>query len=115
MAVRSPSGKCLSFAAMYPLPLGKPTLNPGQYSAGIAAGRKPVPVYSPTSASPVLAEVTLAPIFKPTALLPLLGLPAPRLRTKAVPVAPASLAAEEAQRLFADMFETMYGAAGIGL
>lgn len=49
------------------------------------------------------------------ALLSILEFPDPRLRTKAVPVDPARLADPEFQRLFDDMFETMYEAPGIGL
>jgi peptide deformylase len=49
------------------------------------------------------------------ALLPILEFPDPRLRTKAVPVDPARLADPALQRLFDDMFETMYAAPGIGL
>ena len=49
------------------------------------------------------------------ALLPILEFPDPRLRTKAVPVDPARLAEPALQRLFDDMFETMYAAPGIGL
>ena len=49
------------------------------------------------------------------ALLPILEFPDPRLRTKAVPVDPAQLASPAFQRLFDDMFETMYAAPGIGL
>ena len=49
------------------------------------------------------------------ALLPILEFPDPRLRTKAVEVAPAELATAEFQTLFDDMFETMYEAPGIGL
>lgn len=49
------------------------------------------------------------------ALLPILEFPDPRLRTKAVPVDPAHLADLAFQRLFDDMFETMYEAPGIGL
>ena len=49
------------------------------------------------------------------ALLPILEFPDPRLRTKAVPVDPARLADPAFQRLFDDMFETMYEAPGIGL
>jgi peptide deformylase len=49
------------------------------------------------------------------ALLPILEFPDPRLRTKAVPVDPAHLADPAFQRLFDDMFETMYAAPGIGL
>ena len=49
------------------------------------------------------------------ALLPVLGFPDPRLRTKAVAVAPSELAEPALQRLFDDMFETMYDAPGIGL
>ena len=39
----------------------------------------------------------------------------PRVRTKAAAVAPAELAEPAFQRLFDDMFETMYDAPGIGL
>ncbi|MEO5565845.1 MAG: peptide deformylase [Luteimonas sp.] len=49
------------------------------------------------------------------ALLPILEFPDPRLRTKAVAVDPAWLAEAASQRLFDDMFETMYAAPGIGL
>ena len=49
------------------------------------------------------------------ALLPILEFPDPRLRTKAAAVAPAELAEPAFQRLFDDMFETMYEAPGIGL
>ncbi len=49
------------------------------------------------------------------ALLNILEFPDPRLRTKAVPVDPARLTDPEFQRLFDDMFETMYEAPGIGL
>ena len=49
------------------------------------------------------------------ALLPILEFPDPRLRTKAVPVDAARLADPAFQRLFDDMFETMYAAPGIGL
>ena len=49
------------------------------------------------------------------ALLPILEFPDPRLRTKAVPVAPAQVADPAFQRLLDDMFETMYEAPGIGL
>ena len=49
------------------------------------------------------------------ALLPILEFPDPRLRTKAVAVAPSELAEPALQRLFDDMFETMYDAPGIGL
>jgi len=49
------------------------------------------------------------------ALLPILEFPDPRLRTKAVPVDPAQLPSPAFQRLFDDMFETMYAAPGIGL
>ena len=49
------------------------------------------------------------------ALLPILEFPDPRLRTKAVPVESSWLAEEATQRLFDDMFETMYAAPGIGL
>ena len=48
-------------------------------------------------------------------LLPILEFPDPRLRTKAVPVDPSWLAEAATQRLFDDMFETMYAAPGIGL
>jgi peptide deformylase len=60
-------------------------------------------------------DVTAAPIFSAMALLPILEFPDPRLRTKAVPVDPAHLADPAFQRLFDDMFETMYAAPGIGL
>ena len=49
------------------------------------------------------------------ALLPILEFPDPRLRTRAVDVAPAELATPAFQALFDDMFETMYDAPGIGL
>ena len=49
------------------------------------------------------------------ALLPILEFPDPRLRTKAVEVDPAELATPAFQALLDDMFETMYGAPGIGL
>ena len=49
------------------------------------------------------------------ALLPILEFPDPRLRTKAVAVAPSELAEPAFQQLFDDMFETMYDAPGIGL
>ncbi|MCL1634955.1 peptide deformylase [Luteimonas sp. SX5] len=49
------------------------------------------------------------------ALLPILEFPDPRLRTKAAPVDPSRLADPAFQRLFDDMFETMYEAPGIGL
>ena len=49
------------------------------------------------------------------AQLPILEFPDPRLRTKATPVDPARLADPTFQRLFDDMFETMYEAPGIGL
>jgi peptide deformylase len=49
------------------------------------------------------------------AMLPILEFPDPRLRTKAVPVDPAQIAAADFQRLLDDMFETMYAAPGIGL
>ena len=49
------------------------------------------------------------------ALLPILEFPDPRLRTRAVPVDPASIADPAFQRLLDEMFETMYDAPGIGL
>jgi peptide deformylase len=49
------------------------------------------------------------------ALLPILEVPDPRLRTQAVPVDPSRLADPAFQRLIDDMFETMYEAPGIGL
>lgn len=49
------------------------------------------------------------------ALLPILEFPDPRLRTRAVEVDPAELAAPAFQTLFDDMFQTMYEAPGIGL
>jgi peptide deformylase len=49
------------------------------------------------------------------ALLPILEFPDPRLRTRAVPVAPARVAEPAFQTLLDDMFETMYAAPGIGL
>ncbi len=49
------------------------------------------------------------------AFLPILEFPDPRLRTVAVPVDPARVAAPEFQTLLDDMFETMYAAPGIGL
>jgi peptide deformylase len=49
------------------------------------------------------------------ALLPILEFPDPRLRTKAVPVDPATIGDSAFQRLLDDMFETMYEAPGIGL
>ena len=49
------------------------------------------------------------------ALLPILEVPDPRLRTKAVDVDPADLATPAFQALLDDMFETMYEAPGIGL
>ena len=49
------------------------------------------------------------------AMLPILEFPDPRLRTKAVEVDPAELAAPAFQTLLDDMFETMYHAPGIGL
>ena len=49
------------------------------------------------------------------AQLTILEFPDPRLRTKAVPVDPAQVAAPDFQRLLDDMFETMYEAPGIGL
>jgi peptide deformylase len=61
------------------------------------------------------ADVTAASIFSAMAQLPILEFPDPRLRTKAVPVDPAQLASPAFQRLFDDMFETMYAAPGIGL
>ena len=49
------------------------------------------------------------------AMLPSLEFPDPRLRTKAVAVDTAQIAAADFQRLLDDMFETMYAAPGIGL
>ena len=49
------------------------------------------------------------------ALLPILEFPAPRLRTKAVPVEAAHLLELSFQQLFDDMLQTMYEAPGIGL
>ncbi|MFP5373738.1 MAG: peptide deformylase [Gammaproteobacteria bacterium] len=49
------------------------------------------------------------------AQLEILEFPDPRLRTRAVAVDPAAVAAAEFQRLLDDMFETMYAAPGIGL
>lgn len=49
------------------------------------------------------------------AMLPILEFPDPRLRTKAAPVEVARLADPSFQKLFDDMFETMYEAPGIGL
>ena len=49
------------------------------------------------------------------ALLPILEFPDPRLRTKAVEIDAPQLAEPAFQRLFDDMFETMYEAPGIGL
>jgi len=49
------------------------------------------------------------------ALLDILEFPDPRLRTRAVAVDPAAVAAADFQRLLDDMFETMYAAPGIGL
>ncbi len=49
------------------------------------------------------------------AMLPILEFPDPRLRTKAVAVDTAQIAAADFQRLLDDMFETMYAAPGIGL
>ena len=49
------------------------------------------------------------------ALLTILEFPDPRLRTRAADVDPARLADPAMQRLFDDMFETMYEAPGIGL
>ena len=49
------------------------------------------------------------------ALLPILEFPDPRLRIKAVAVDPPHLAEPAFQKLFDDMFETMYEAPGIGL
>jgi peptide deformylase len=63
----------------------------------------------------LLADVTDASIFDAMALLPILEFPDPRLRTKATAVDPAWLVDEATQRLFDDMFETMYAAPGIGL
>ncbi|MBS0226774.1 MAG: peptide deformylase [Proteobacteria bacterium] len=49
------------------------------------------------------------------ALLTILEFPDARLRTKAVPVDVAGIAAPEFQKRLDDMFETMYDAPGIGL
>ncbi|MEO6264167.1 MAG: peptide deformylase [Luteimonas sp.] len=49
------------------------------------------------------------------AQLPILEFPDPRLRTQAAPVDPVWLADPATQRLFDDMFETMYAAPGVGL
>lgn len=49
------------------------------------------------------------------ALLPILEFPDPRLRTKAVPVDAAEVAAPAFQTLLDDMLQTMYDAPGIGL
>jgi peptide deformylase len=49
------------------------------------------------------------------AQLDILEFPDPRLRTRAVAVDPAAVAAADFQRLLDDMFETMYAAPGIGL
>ena len=49
------------------------------------------------------------------ALLPILEFPDPRLRTKALPLDTARIAAPDFQQLLDDMFETMYAAPGIGL
>lgn len=49
------------------------------------------------------------------ALLTVLEFPDPRLRTRAVPVAPERPASAGFQQLVDDMFETMYEAPGIGL
>lgn len=49
------------------------------------------------------------------AQLDILEFPDPRLRTKAVAVDPAAVAAADFQRLLDDMFDTMYAAPGIGL
>jgi peptide deformylase len=49
------------------------------------------------------------------AQLEILEFPDPRLRTRAVAVDPAAVAAAQFQRLLDDMFETMYAAPGIGL
>ena len=49
------------------------------------------------------------------ALLPILEFPDPRLRTRAVPVDPATVADPAFQQRLDDMFETMYAAPGIGL
>ena len=49
------------------------------------------------------------------ALLPILEFPDPRLRTKALPLDAARIAAPDFQQLLDDMFETMYAAPGIGL
>ncbi|PNS08516.1 peptide deformylase [Solilutibacter silvestris] len=49
------------------------------------------------------------------ALLTILEFPDPRLRTKAVAIAPAAVSEPAFQQLLDDMFETMYEAPGIGL
>ena len=49
------------------------------------------------------------------ALLPILEFPDPRLRTKALPLDAARIAAPDFQQLLDDMFETMYAAPGVGL
>lgn len=49
------------------------------------------------------------------ALLTILEFPDPRLRTRAVAVDPARIAAADFQRLLDDMFESMYTEPGIGL
>ena len=49
------------------------------------------------------------------AMLPILEFPDPRLRTKAAQVEAVRVAEPSFQKLFDDMFETMYEAPGIGL
>src|SRR5690606_3290583 len=65
--------------------------------------------------APVAAAPTADPRISAMALLPILEFPDPRLRTRAVEVDPAELAAPAFQTLFDDMFQTMYEAPGIGL
>jgi peptide deformylase len=63
----------------------------------------------------IAAALAADPRISAMALLPILEFPDPRLRTKAVEVDPAELAAPTFQALFDDMFQTMYEAPGIGL
>jgi len=51
-------------------------------------------------------------IFTPMAILPILEVPDPRLKQVSTPVEAVT---DETRALIADMFETMYSAAGIGL